>query len=65
MLNVGAKHSLVSVVDFDAYEQAANLKLSEFERRLWGELDQSQMNQYAGYMTEINSVRHELSSLQG
>lgn len=40
------------------------LKLNDFERRLWGELDQAQINQYSGYMQEINGVRHELQTLQ-
>lgn len=37
-----AKHSQAAAgeVDFAHFEQLAALKLNEFERRLWGELDQ-------------------------
>ena len=50
-------------VDFEGYQNEANLKLNEFERRLWGELDQAQINQFSGYMAEITGVRNELSTL--
>ena len=50
-------------MDFAHFEQLAALKLNEFERRLWGELDQKQINQFYAQQQEIGVVRDEINAL--
>ena len=46
--NQAPKHpqAVAGEVDFSHFEQLAAIKLNEFERRLWGELDSKQINQF-------------------
>ena len=50
-------------VDFTQFEQLAAIKLNEFERRLWGELDQMQVNQFYMQQQEIGVIRDEIETL--
>lgn len=45
----------ISPEDFDLthFEHLAELKLLEFESRVWGDVDQDQIDKFADYRSEI------------
>jgi hypothetical protein len=49
-----------AVIDVASYERAVQLKLNEYSKRVWAELDYNQIANFQQNQQEVEKIRHDI-----